>query len=167
MRSAILSLFLLFSCGLATEMSGQNQDSVVGTWQLVSYEDRRGEEPITFPWGKHPVGVLIYDDTGHMAVQIQRTPIDKDLLKPEGNLSRDDKLRLLTAYTAYFGTYSLDTAKHTITHHVEGNLFPIYIGSDQIKRYKLNNDQLILGAEWTVDGKLWTGTRVFTRLVNK
>ncbi len=51
---------------------------------------------------------------------------------------------------AYFGTYTVDTQKHAVTHHVEGSLAPEFTDTDQPRPFKLEGDRLEIG-----DGKTW------------
>jgi len=48
--------------------------ALVGTWKIVSYEDRDAADVVVYPYGETPAGLLIYDATGHMAVQLMKTP---------------------------------------------------------------------------------------------
>lgn len=162
MKRTILLIILLALAPIFA--AAQRPNSIVGTWNLISYEDTPDKGKTQFPWGKQPSGVLIYDDTGHMAVQIQGTPIDRSVAKMPSKLSSADKVKLLGSYTAYFGTYSIDWERMTITHHVTGNLFPVFIGTDQEKGFELDGDRFTLKAAWTADGKRWNGVRVFERL---
>ena len=41
----------------------------IGTWKLVSYENRSGDQ-VTYPLGKNPVGYIMYNDEGYMAVAL-------------------------------------------------------------------------------------------------
>ena len=45
--------------------------------------------------------------------------------------SPEHALAAYTAYVAYFGTYTVDTEKHVVTHHVEGSLAPGFTDTDQ------------------------------------
>src|SRR6516165_3853553 len=112
------------------------QKQVNGTWRLVSFEDRKDEKDPNsewiYPYGKNPKGYIVYDETGHVTVQIMRTP------PPAKFASGDDKKPTLEeakaayeGYVAYFGTYTIDEASHSVIHHVEGSLGPSYIGTDQ------------------------------------
>src|SRR5260221_10232537 len=50
-------------------------DGLVGTWRLVSIETLRSNGEVTYPfYGKHPEGLLIYDPSGWMSVQIVSDP---------------------------------------------------------------------------------------------
>lgn len=45
---------------------------------------------------------------------------------------------------AYFGTYTVDVANGTVTHHVEGSLRPDYTGTDQVRPFRIVGDRLII-----------------------
>jgi len=40
----------------------------------------------------------------------------------------------------------------------------VFIGKDQERPFEIPGDRLILRPKWTVDGKQWTGLRVFERV---
>ena len=108
---------------------------LVGTWRLVEHsdKDRRGE---------HPLGLIMYDAHGLMSVQI--VP-DKPRMKFAGTQPTPEEAKAaLAGYTAYFGTYSIDESKSTVTHHRIGNIDPGGLG-DFVRRYEfVGDDRLIL-----------------------
>ncbi len=136
-------------------------NDLVGTWRLVLYEDRPAGGAPVYPYGRAPIGLLVYDATGHMAVQITEAP--KKLSGGRGNRARREE-RPASAYTAYFGTYTVDWTTHVITHTVEGNLYPVYVGTSHERPFDLDGDRLTLKPRWQQDGKRFEGIRVFERL---
>ena len=119
--------------------------SLIGTWKLVKYEDRRADGTLSYPFGEHPTGYFVYDATGHLSVQIMRTPA----LKPfsgmrEGTGDGASYREAFLAYAAYFGTYAVDATKGTVTHQVEGSLRADYTGTDQVRRFRIEGDRLII-----------------------
>ena len=50
-----------------------NQDSLVGTWKLVSFELRSTDGQVFYPLGTDALGYLIYSEDGYMAVAIMRS----------------------------------------------------------------------------------------------
>src|ERR1041385_8392439 len=96
---------LLLAAGAALAASDDVARRLVGTWRLVSYEDKPPSGPSVFPYGKDPKGVLIYDGTGHMAIQIMKQPHPKIASGDEENATPEEKQALFDAYVAYFGTY--------------------------------------------------------------
>lgn len=50
-------------------------EEFVGTWRLVSVETKRPNGEVIYPfYGKHPEGLLLYDRSGWMSVQIVSHP---------------------------------------------------------------------------------------------
>jgi Lipocalin-like domain len=117
---------------------------LVGAWRLVSFEERQSDGAITHPYGERPAGILVYDATGRMAVQV--------MCRDRAELSSDDldavapgELRqLVEGFTAFFGAYEVDEKERIITHIVEGHLLPNSVGKNLKRRYELSGDRLIL-----------------------
>ena len=128
--------------------------ALVGTWRLVEFADLGEDGKWVYWYGEHPLGYFVYDATGHVQVQIMRSPALKPF--PESNFdagkmpSPEHALAAYTGYVAYFGTYTVDAKKHVVTIHVEGSLAPDYIDTDQTRPFKLEGDRLEI-----TDGKTW------------
>ncbi len=146
-----------------TPVSGSPQ-SLVGTWKLTAYEDHLADGSIEYPYGGKPVGLLIYDATGHMAIQIMKMPHPKVASGDEEKVAPEEKRALFDSYIAYFGTYVVDWAKKTVTHKVAGDLYDVYVGTSQDRPFQLNGDRLTLTPRWTEDGKNIQGLRIFDRV---
>ena len=71
--------------------------------------------------------------------------------------------RVVLGYDAYFGRYSIDERAGTITHHVEGSLFPEDLGKDFVRSFTLEGDTFTLRFTSTSDGAAITRTLVFQR----
>ena len=140
------------------------QTTLVGSWKLISYEDKDANNNSVFPYGKTPAGLLIYDDTGHMSAQIMRTP-PPDVASDDWDLfTVQEKVALFDGYVAYFGRYEVDEARHVVTHLPEADLSRLYIGRHEERHYQLEGDRLTLSETWTQNGKKWSGVRLFHRL---
>ena len=150
---------------LAASALGARADeaSVVGTWQLVSYEDKSPAGESIYPFGREPKGLLMYDAGGRMSIQLMKVPHPKIASGDDSNVTPEEKQALYDAYVAYFGRYTVDAANGVIVHHVEADLADVYIGNDEKRPFVLRGDTLILAPHWKVDGKDWTGVRVFKR----
>ena len=111
----------------------------IGTWQLISITSAGQKDPNR---GSHPTGLICYDSTGHMAVQIM-----PDRLRPKyagTEPTPDEAKAAITGYTAYFGTYTINEQARTVTHHRMGNINPGGLG-DFVRRYEfVPGDRLIL-----------------------
>ena len=123
-----------------------------GTWRLVSYERRESEgSGWTRSHGDHPKGYIMYDDTGHMMVEFEKTPpppkfASGDDWKP----TAEEALTAYRGFVAYFGRYTVDEKARAVTHHVEGSLNPGFLGTDQVRPVSLEGDRLTLS-----DGKTY------------
>ena len=117
---------------------------IVGTWQLMTRTVRRADgttivDPVL---GEKPTGRLVYDASGAMSLQMMRTG-RKDAITPAGPKDKPNP-RVILGYDSYFGRYSVDEKAGTVTHHVEGSLFPEDLGSDWVRPFTLKGDTLTL-----------------------
>jgi len=127
-------------------------DGLVGTWGLVSIETLRSNGEVIYPfYGKHPEGLLIYDPSGWMSVQIVSDP--KPLV-PKAD-SRElflastpaEKPAAADGYYAYFGTWTVDAANSTVTHHIDQSFYPGERGEAGVRRMSIHGKLLTLVAK--------------------
>ena len=133
--------------GLSGAADAALSTSLVGTWQLVSAEDK---DPNTGKWvpytfGNPPSGYFIYDAAGHCSVQIMTTP-PVTLASPD-NPTPAEALDIFNNYIAYYGTYTV--ADGQIHQQVVGAWDPSQVGTDQVRPYQLDGDTLIIGDQVT------------------
>jgi hypothetical protein len=112
------------------------QKQLIGTWKITAVEDRKDEydpnSEWTYPYGKNPKGYFVYDNTGHVMIQIMKTPPGPPFASGDDEKPTAEEVKTaFTGYFAYFGTYTVDAAKNVVIHHVEGSLKPSFIGTDQ------------------------------------
>jgi len=136
---------------------------LVGAWQLESRTVRRSDgtllaDPVL---GERPLGRLFYDASGVMMLQMMRLGRAAAIAanSPDGTSAR-----VVLGYDAYFGRYAVDERAGTITHRVEGSLFPEDLGKDFVRGFTLEDDALTLRFTSTADGAEVTRTLVFRRL---
>jgi hypothetical protein len=133
----------------STSQSGVSgsRGELVGTWRLISrvvrLEDGTGVQDQGL--GSAPKGYLIYDSGGHMAVQLMRPdrPLSIDC-GTSGSAASDNSPQVLSGYEAYFGTYTIDEANHTVTHHLEGALNPADLGRNLVRQFQISDDKLTI-----------------------
>jgi len=125
------------------------QSELVGTWRIVSFEDRDAR---TGEWvnslGERPTGYLVYTPDGRVMVQLTG-----GLARGNAGAGSGDAAG---GYIAYFGTWRVDRAAGTVTHFIEGALQPMADG--QARPFALRGDTLTLG-----DGTTWRRTFVRER----
>ena len=143
------TLALSGSTALAAQLGASD---LTGAWHLVSVETIRPNGEIIYPYyGKNPQGLIVYDPSGWVSVQIVSDP--KPTV-PTGN-SRDtfknapaaQKATAADGYYAYFGTYSVDAAASTVTHHLKESLYPGERGEDFVRHFSIENGRLTLLAK--------------------
>jgi len=50
----------------------------------------------------------------------------------------------VNGYDAYFGTYTVDETKHTVTHHLEGALAAADVGKNLVREFQVSGDKLTI-----------------------
>jgi hypothetical protein len=152
-RLATLLLFLFcFAHGSASPHPEDLAKKFVGSWKLVSIE---GNPPGRSGVYDRPTGLLMYDSSGYMSVQIVSSP-DRKPFAPftKGMLSAtlEEKAAAFDSYVAYFGTYTVDAQAGTVTHHLEDNLVPGRQGTDNVRWFEFESDNRLYLIP-TEDGK--------------
>lgn len=133
-------------------------DKLIGAWRLVSIETIRPNGEVIYPYyGKHPEGLLMYDRSGWMSVQIVSDP-KPDI--PNSNsraailaATPEQKARAIEGYYAYCGTWTVDPAGPTVTHHLRQSLYPGERGEDFVRQLSLEGQRLTLIAKVHEDGE--------------
>ena len=137
---------------------------LVGAWQLMTRTVRANGTTLADPvLGAQPPGRLFYDASGVMSLQMMRTGRATAIATPADPKDRANP-RVILGYDSYFGKYTVDERAGTITHRVEGSLFPEDLGKDFVRQFTLEGDTLTLKFTSTTDGADVTRTLVFKRL---
>ncbi|MES2626543.1 MAG: lipocalin-like domain-containing protein [Pseudomonadota bacterium] len=140
-------------------------DKFRGVWRLRSYEFQDEEGSASYPFGQNPRGLLMYDRSGMMSVQIIRH--DRPLFPSEDmfGAAPDTVKAAFEGLNTYYGTFAVDESSHVVVHHVEGASMPNRTGSMQIRHYEFSRNELILKAPARLlDGKMLTGVLVWERV---
>ncbi|MDR3772944.1 MAG: lipocalin-like domain-containing protein [Terracidiphilus sp.] len=109
------------------------RERLIGAWRLV-HIDAPGPDgkPSPIP---QPKGMLIYTRDGHVSVQLMYP-------KPAGAVSNE---YVLNGYEASFGSYDVDEATHTVTHHVQGSVTgDLLVGKDLPRVYEFTADRRLI-----------------------
>ena len=117
----------------------------MGTWELVSREDvtSDGQRRVEPNLGSDPVSYLMYDATGHFAVQFMRR--DRSAAGGTGNSGAAN------GYDAYFGLYSV--ADGTVTQELLGALSPGDVGKVVIRDFQIDGAELVISLETSNSGE--------------
>ncbi len=136
----------------STQHAPSVADKLVGSWRLVSVETTRPNGEVIYPfYGKHPQGLLMYDRSGWMSVEIVSDPSPtvptaasrEEFLKA----APSEKEKAIDGFYAYYGTWSVDATGATVTHHIQQSLYPAERGEQGIRQLLLDGNRLILSAK--------------------
>jgi Lipocalin-like domain len=139
------------------------QKKVLGTWRLVSWENKDEEGKVTYPYGKDALGYLIYSPDGHMCATLSK---NKRPNFPGGDIlggTLQEQAEAVKTYIAYCGKYEVKPDR--VVHLPDVSLFPNYIGTRQERFYKFENGKLVLNqAPELMDGKKQTAFIIWERV---
>lgn len=128
MKTAVLALLaVVLAYGRPQVTSARpTAQEFVGTWRLVSIGTVRPNGEVVTDWmGPNPTGILIYDRTGHMSVQLMHGPRaiwpkrSADPVAVADTASVPEKVAAFSGYYAYYGRYEVSEKDHLIRHHIE------------------------------------------------
>ena len=118
----------------------------VGTWKLVNIEQRNAKGDVIPPAASaasgnpNRTGYIIYDPAGYVAVSIM--PVGRK--KNAGPQATDEEAKAAIAgYAAYFGTFTINEAEGSVTHHLQGSLSP-GMAADQKRFFEFSGNRLTL-----------------------
>ena len=136
-----------------------------GTWQLLSRIDvaSSGERRAEPSLGEDPLALLIYDRSGHFAAQFMRR--DRSVDVPEGPSGAKNNSRAQGGYDAYFGTYTIDDDKGTVTQRLLGALSRENVGAVLTRAMDVQGDTLVIRLDTNAaDGAAVTRTLTWQRV---
>jgi hypothetical protein len=139
--------------------------SIVGAWQLVSWEVQTAERERWHPLGNDVTGQLLYAPNGYMSVSMtraRRTPLgltsDELLaasmdLRRKWRFARTPKLSVAVVryaaaafgYVSYAGSYRVQG--NTVFHDISVSLVPDMIGTTVERSIDFRGEALVLSAD--------------------
>lgn len=135
---------------------------LVGTWKLVDFQSLDPNKKTGYPFGKNPIGTLVYTQSGYMSVALMSSDRKQFGLSTEQmqelrnsasglnlllNLFKYIKiasiyLQAARTYLSYSGTY--DVVDNKVIHRVEVALIPDWTGTDLERIIESCGDRLVL-----------------------
>ena len=120
-------------------------NNLVGTYELVSWENRHESGAITYPLGLDAKGVISYSPDGFVFVHImannRKEHSTGDLFGGEISEIRDSA----TTHISYCGTYEI--IENEVIHYISVSSFPNWVPSEQRRKWEFQNDHLLLSAQ--------------------
>jgi hypothetical protein len=123
----------------------QTAKDLVGTWTLVSITLEQDSKKTDY-YGPNAQGQLMFDPNGHFSEIITRSDLSKFASNNRQAGTPEENKAVVQRSIAFFGTYSMGEADHTLNFHVEGGTFPNWNGTDRKRPIKLSGDEL----SWSV-----------------
>jgi hypothetical protein len=117
---------------------------LAGVWRLVSSEFRTSGGEVIYPLGEDAQGQAIFTETGFISGQLMRQGRPQFASGNQASGTAQEMEAALQGYVAYYGTCEVDVEKQTLTTHVEGSMYPNWVGGFQTRFYQLNDKQLTL-----------------------
>ena len=130
------AIFVLSGNPVAAQYSSAD---FVGTWELASIEARSESGncgPAALPMSGTPVGVIMYDAWGNMAVQITGSP--------RGQETPPEQPEIVNGYVAYYARYEVDAQAGTVTHHRRNHINPDLGDLSVVRYFRFQDDVLTL-----------------------
>ncbi len=144
----LVAIIILISC--KSKNTTKPAKGIVGTWRLVEFADFDSTSKVwVYPFGKNPKGYFTYTPSGVSSLNISNeNPLkisEAEAKKYNVNIYEYIQKNAL----GYFGTYTLETEKGRVIHHVKGGTIPWYIDSEQPRLIQLKGDTAIIGDKKT------------------
>jgi len=117
------------------------REQFIGVWQLIR-QFNLAKDGSEMPVALRQRGRISWDRAGRVLVLLynegRHAPADPRM--PTLEEYREMNSGLMT----YFGSYEIDEARQTVTHHLEAAASPALIGTDLVRRYEFSGNRLTL-----------------------
>ena len=144
---------------------GMGREQFLGAWRLVSYELTAQDGSVRYPFGESPIGLAVFTADGYASAQLMRGGRQRFRTDSLRDGTPEEMAGAFAGYVAYFGKCDVDEATRTLVTHVEGSLFPNWMGGDQVRNYEFRDGKLILMPQaLLVQGEAVTGSLTWERV---
>ncbi len=144
----------------------ENNNALVGTYKLNSFELRLEDGSIAYPWGKEVTGQVIYGTDGYMSgcLMKNRRPIFAAADVMAGTQQEIESA--MKSYIGYAGAYSVQDNR--VIHHATISLFPNWTDTDIDRFFEIKGDLLTLSTPPAIfDGVRATAALVWEKLPSR
>ena len=142
-----------------------DNNSIVGAWRLVTFEFRKEDGTVIYPFGKEVRGSFIYTESGRFSVQLMRIDRPRFAIADQMRGTPEETEASYRGSISYFGTYEIDLENSVIMHHVEGSIFPNMEGTEQPRFFEMTENHLQLRTQpFNVGGERAVGVLLWERI---
>ena len=137
-----LAVIFLFSILSGSSSIGADKNNpFVGTWKLISFETRRSDGAVMYPFGKDLQGLIMYDGKGYWSCHImgKNRPAFSS-----GQMAKGTPEEIKAAFEGslcYWGTYDIDEKEKVLNLNIIDILFPNWRGADQKRFYEFSGNR--------------------------
>lgn len=124
----------------------------IGSWRILSWENRDDTGAVSHPLGQAPHGLLHYAADGYMFVHIMRG--DRAALSSDALFaaSEVERAAAFASHVAYAGRWEIRDGQ--MIHRLEVASVPNWVGGEQRRDFAfLDGDRLQLSASMEFDGR--------------
>ena len=126
------------------------KSDIIGVWKLISFEIVFEDHEKILPYGKNPIGHLIYTENDYVAVQFMPSVRKKCLSDDYRSTTIEEKKEMADNCGGYTGQYEIQN--NAIIHYPEVCIFPNFIKVPQIREYELADNRLTLKCSYVEKG---------------
>jgi hypothetical protein len=140
------------------------KNKLVGTYNLLSWENRHESGDITYPLGPDAKGAISYSPDGFMFVHIMANNRKKHYV---GDLFGGDNSEIknsATTHISYCGRYEI--IGNEVIHYVSVSSFPNWVSSEQRRNWEFRDGKMLLSAQGLQVGKEKVGAYLIWQRVN-
>lgn len=116
-------------------------DKLIGTWKLLSFElINKTSDKIFYPYGKNPIGTLIFSVDNFMTVTIMADNRENLSVESIQMATEQEKIKTIESYLSYSGTWRIDNDKIFVT--VLVSLLPNWTNKEHYRHFKISGNKL-------------------------
>jgi len=135
---------------------------LAGSWRLTAADKILPDGRQVADYGSDPRGIVIFTGDGHYVLEIFRSEHLKFASADRAKGTPEEYKDAVLSASCHFGTYSVDTAKGTITFHTERASYPNWDETTRVSAFKLEGDKLTWRVPPRPDGTI--PVSIFSRI---
>lgn len=120
------------------------KDQLIGTWSLVSWEQKKSDGSKVQRYGANPTGIAFFDAGGRCIVTVMRSDRANYVSNALWQGTAEENKATADGTITYFGAYAVSEADSSIAIHIEGSSFPNWNDTEQERIVAIAGDQLTL-----------------------
>lgn len=159
---ALAVLCLLVAPAGADETPGTAP--LIGAWTLVRVDNIQPDGSPVPLYGPNPQGLLIFDRSGHYALQLLRAGRSSFAANDKSKGTPEEYKAASLDSNAHYGTYAVDPDGRNIRFRIEHASFPNWDGTVQTRPFTLTGDRLTYKVPSPTIDRGATGEVVWQRL---